>query len=79
LTLLNHMRGFPDTATIAELQRRGATVLVVHEVQHSRPSYGDAVARLMRDPSVRVIAEEKEGERRVAFFKLLPSRAATVN
>ncbi len=79
LTLLNHMRGFPDTATIAELQRRGATVLVVHEVQHSRPSYVDAVARLMRDPSVRVIAEEKEGDGRVAFFKLLPPRAANVN
>jgi len=79
LTLLNHMRAFPDTATIAELQRRGATVIVVHEVPHSRPSYGDAVARLMRDPSVRVLAEEKEGERRVAFFKLLPPRAATVN
>jgi len=51
----------------------------VHEVPHSRPSYEDTVARLMRDPSVRVMAEEKEGDSRVAFFKLLPPSAATVN
>ena len=73
LSLLNHMRGFPDTATIAELQRRGATVIVVHEVQHSRPSYGDAVARLMRDPSVRVMAEEKEGRQPRGLLQAAPA------
>jgi hypothetical protein len=70
LSLLNHMRAFPDTATIEELQRRGATIIVVHEMEHSRPSYSEAVARLMRDPSVHVMAEDKEGDRRVAFFRL---------
>jgi hypothetical protein len=79
LSLLNHMRAFPDTATIAELQRRGATVIVVHEVRHSRPSYGDAFSRLIRDPNVRVLAEEKEGDSRVAFFRLLPSHTPDVN
>jgi len=76
LELLQHMRTFPDTGSLAELQRRGATVLVVHEVAHSRPSYDDAVLRLLRDPSVRVLAQDKEGGRRVAFFRLTPRDAA---
>jgi hypothetical protein len=74
--LLFDMRSFPSTATISELQRRGATVVIVHESPGSRPSYGAAVARLLRDPNVQAIAEDKEGTRRVSFFRLLPPRSA---
>jgi hypothetical protein len=79
LKLLQRMRTFPDTGSLTELQRRGATVLIVHEVPESRPSYDDAVMRLMRDPNVRVLAQEKEGTRRVAFFRLVPPRTAAAN
>ena len=70
------MRSFPDTKTIAELQQRGVTVLVLHEEQGSRPSYAYALERLVRDPSIKVIAEDREDGRRVAFFELLPARRA---
>lgn len=77
LDLLERMRSFPDTRSLAELQRRGATVLVVHEVPHSRPSYEYAVQRLLRDPKVTALGEERDGDRRVSFFRLtLPQRAA---
>jgi len=73
--LLYDMRSFPDTKTIAELQRRGVTVLVLHEEQGSRPSYAYALERLVRDPSIKGIAEDWEDGRRVAFFELLPAAA----
>jgi len=69
------MRSFPDTKTIAELQQRGVTVLVLHEEQGSRPSYAYALERLVRDPSIKVIAEDREDGRRVAFLELLPAAA----
>jgi hypothetical protein len=77
LNLLEQMRTFPDGQSLDELRRRGATVLVLHEVKDSRPSYGFAVQRLLRDPNVQVLAEEKEGGRRVAFFRLAPLRRAS--
>ena len=46
--LLYDMRAFPDTKSIAELQRRGVTVLVLHEERGTRPSYVQAVERLLR-------------------------------
>ncbi len=76
LDLLERMRTFPDTGSLAELQRRGATILVVHEVLDSRPSYANAVQRLLRDPKVQALGEEKDGDRRVSFFRLTPQRAA---
>jgi hypothetical protein len=76
LALLERMRTFPDTGSLNELQRRGATVIVVHEVQESRPSYAYAVQRLLRDPKVQALGEEKDGDRRVSFFRLTPQRAA---
>ena len=79
LSLLVRMRSFPDPASLAELQRRGATVLVVHEVPDSRPSYADVVVRLMQDPRVRVLAEEKEGNRRVTFFRLVSTAQTQAN
>lgn len=76
LALLERMRTFPDSGSLSELQRRGATILVVHEVLDSRPSYSSAVQRLLRDPKVQALGEEKDGDRRVAFFRLTPRRAA---
>jgi hypothetical protein len=73
IELLYDMRSFPDTKTIAELKRRGVTVLVLHEEQGTRPSYTYAVERLVRDPSIKVIAEDWEDGHRVAFFELLPN------
>jgi hypothetical protein len=34
------------------------------------------VQRLLRDPKVQALGEEKDGDRRVAFFRLTPRRAA---
>ena len=73
--LLYDMRSFPDTKTLAELQRRGVTVLVLHEERGTRPSYVQAVERLVRDPSIKIIAEDWEDGRRVLFCELLPGTA----
>jgi hypothetical protein len=70
--LLLTMRSFPDTGSLEYLQRRGATVLVVHEVAGSRPSYEYAVDRLGRDPRVRLWAQDTDAGSRVTFFRLSP-------
>lgn len=72
MDLLVEMRSFPDGNSIAHLQRAGATVLVIHEVPESRPSYDYAFERLARDPSVAVIAQDRDAGRRIAFFRLAP-------
>ena len=69
--LLDQMRSFPDGNSIQYLQRAGATILVVHDVPNSRVPYRDAFDRLARDPAVRVLAEDHDSGRRVAFFRLL--------
>jgi hypothetical protein len=74
LDLLVEMRSFPDGNSIAHLQRAGATVLVIHEVPGSRPSYEYAFDRLARDASVTVIAQDRDADRRIAFFRLAPAR-----
>jgi hypothetical protein len=71
--LLLTMRTFPDTGSLQYLQRAGATVLVVHEVEGSRPSFEYAVDRLTRDPNVRVLAQDVDGDGRVMFFRLSPA------
>jgi hypothetical protein len=70
------MRSFPYTPALAELQRRGANVLIVHDVNGSRPSYAEAVERLVRDPRIKVIAEDMDAGRRVIFFRLLSTTSA---
>jgi len=72
LRLLLDMRSFPDTRSLNILRQRGATILVLHEVRGTRPSYSRAVERLLRDPYVQAIAQEHDGQGRVAFFRLLP-------
>lgn len=72
IDLLLRMRSFPDTGSIAYLQRLGATILIVHEVPGTRPSFEYAVERLVRDPKVRVIAQDRDAGLRVFFFELLP-------
>jgi hypothetical protein len=72
LELLNEMQAFPYTPALAYLQRRGATVLVVHERPGSRPTYDEALARLHRDPNIRVIAQGHDAGSRVTFLRLLP-------
>ena len=74
--LLYEMRSFPYTRALRELKRRGATVLIVHDVPGSRPAYTQAVERLVRDPSIQVIAEDMDAERRVIFLRLLPGKPA---
>jgi hypothetical protein len=73
MKLLLEMRSFPDTNTLRYLQRAGATVLVVHEVQGSRPSYDYALERLARDPNVQVLAQDRDAGQRVTFFRLYRS------
>jgi hypothetical protein len=73
--LLYDMRDFPYTPALAELRRRGATVLILHEITGSRPTYQEAVERLVRDPGAEVIAEDIDAGRRVIFIRLLASPA----
>ena len=68
--LLEQMRSFPDGNSIQYLQRAGATILVVHEDPNSRVPYEAAFDRLARDPAVRLLAEDVDAGRRVAFFRL---------
>ena len=63
------MRDFPYTPALADLRRRGATVLDPSRVEGSRPSYVQAVERLVRDPSIQVIAEDMDAGRRVIFCR----------
>ena len=72
LELLMAMRSFPFTSSLDYLRRRGATILVVHERQGTRPSYDDAIERLHRDPYVAPIAQGRDSGHRVSFFRLLP-------
>ncbi len=72
LQLLGQMRSFPDTRSLNVLRGKGATILILHEVRGSRPSYVKAVERLVRDRYVEAIAQERDGAGRVAFFRLLP-------
>jgi hypothetical protein len=73
LQLLLDMRSFPDTRSLRILRQRGATILILHEVDRTRGRYAAAVERLMRDPYVRPIAQDRDGSGRVAFFRLLPA------
>lgn len=72
LDLLFEMRSFPYTPALRYLRSRGATVLVVHEYEWSRPRYDEAIERLHRDPLVQLIGQDRDAGSRVAFFKLLP-------
>jgi hypothetical protein len=72
IRLLLDMRSFPDTRSLNILRQRGATILILHEVRGTRPSYTRAVERLLRDPYVQAIAQDRDGQGRVAFFRLLP-------
>jgi len=73
LRLLVDMRSFPDTRSLRILRQRGATILILHDVESTRSRYPAAVERLMRDPYVYPIAQDSDGSGRVAFFRLLPS------
>jgi len=72
LRLLVEMRSFPDTRSLKVLRDRGATILVLHEYPETRVRYVRAIERLMRDPLVEPIAQDRDGRGRVAFFRLLP-------
>jgi hypothetical protein len=75
--LLYTMRDFPYTQALIDLRRRGATVLILHDVEGSRPSYDQALQRLVRDPNIRLIAEDMDAGRRVIFLRLLPAASAS--
>jgi len=74
MEMLYTVRSFPDSRSIAYLQRRGATVLAIHDEPHSRPSFAYAIERLARDPDVALIATDRDGDGRVVFFRLKPPR-----
>lgn len=76
LRLLEEMGSFPDTSSIRYLQAAGATILVIHERPDSATPYDYAFERLARDPSVRVLAQDRDGQWKVAFFRLLPAGVA---
>lgn len=67
IDLLLRMRSFPDTGTLRHLRHLGVTVIILHEVQGSRPSFDRALERLVRDPQIRVIAVDAETTGRVVF------------
>ena len=70
IELLLEMRAFPYTSSLEYLRRAGANVLVVHDVPGSVPSYDEALARLAREPGVRVFAQGRDAGMRVTFFRL---------
>ena len=72
IKLLYEMRSFPDTRSIAYLQRTGATVLVLHELPKAPDVYGRALERLVRDPKTQVIGTGYDAGARVVFFRLAP-------
>ena len=72
LELLLNVRPFPDDGSLRHLQRAGATVLVVHEVKGSQPSYEYAIERLALDPRIMVWAQDTDAGSRVTFFRLAP-------
>ena len=76
LDLLVRMRSFPDSGSIKELQARGATIVILHEVAGSRPSYDYALARLARDSKFRVLAQDRDLAGRISVFELIPRSAA---
>jgi hypothetical protein len=74
-TLLLEMRAFPYTSALNYLRARGATVLVVHDIEGTRPSYEDALERLHREPGVHLIGSGWDSGHRVSFFRLMPREA----
>jgi hypothetical protein len=72
IRLLIRMRSFPDTGSIAYLQRLGATVLVLHELPEAPRLYERALERLARDPKIQVIGTGTDGGARVTFLRLAP-------
>jgi hypothetical protein len=74
-TLLLEMRAFPYTPALNYLRERGATVLVVHDIDGTRPSYEDALERLHREPGVHLIGTGWDSGQRVSFFRLRPRDA----
>jgi hypothetical protein len=68
--LLLEMRAFPFTPALNYLRDRGATVLIVHEVAGTRPSYAEAIARLHREPGVSLLGMGEDAGSRVAFFRM---------
>ena len=70
--LLLEMRAFPYTSALNYLRERGATVLIVHDIGGSRPSYDQALVRLHREPGVHLIASGLDNGQRVSFFRLEP-------
>jgi hypothetical protein len=68
--LLIEMRSFPYTSALNYLRGRGATVLVVHDVPGSRPSFDAAIERLHREPGVHLIGRGLDAGARVAFFRM---------
>jgi hypothetical protein len=72
IKLLLEMRSFPDTRSIAYLQRVGATVLVLHELPEAPHLYQAALERLGRDPKIQVIGSGLDAGTRIAFFRLAP-------
>jgi hypothetical protein len=75
--LLIEMRSFPFTQALTYLRRRGATVLVVHEVHGIRPTFDEAVERLHREPGVALLGRGEDAGTRVAFFRMAPAEPAT--
>ena len=75
--LLLEMRAFPYTSALNYLRERGATVLVVHDIEGSRPTYDEALERLHREPGLHLIASGLDNGHRVSFFRLA-SREAQV-
>jgi hypothetical protein len=73
LELLVEMRAFPYTRALNYLRRRGATVLVVHEVPGLRPSFEATLERLHREPGVNLVGRGLDAGDRVAFFRLDPA------
>jgi hypothetical protein len=70
INLLLEMRSFPYTGSIDYLRQKGVNVLVLHEINGSRPSYEEALERLAREPGVQVFAQGVDAGSRVTFIRL---------
>ncbi len=68
LTLLDRMRSFPDAESLDYLRARDVRYVIVHGEGPNDPRFSKAIARLMEQPGVIMLAHERVAQ--VAFLRL---------
>jgi len=72
--LLTVIEGFPDSASIGELRRRGVNHVIVHEAYFPRGEYDTLVARLDRCPDFERLTALRWRDRESRLYRLLAKR-----